>query len=96
MLLNNLHDFFVQATQANTAQARTNAHLQEIPGALRTQSGMQVFQYFDQRQHHVLSHIQNTITFAPPCQAQIIFGERMQTGRLMLRGVINVLHNQQG
>ena len=95
MLHNNLHEFFVQATQQNTAVARTNAHLQEVLTALRSQSGMQVFNYFDQRQHQVLSQVQNIMNFAPGFQQQINFDQRMQIGRMMLQNVVNVLHNQQ-
>ena len=65
MLHSSLHDFFVQAAQHNTAQAHTNSQLQEILTALWPQPGMQVFQYFDQRQHHVLTQIQNVIHLAP-------------------------------
>ena len=64
MLHNNLHDFFVQAAQQNTAQARANTHLQDILTALRLQPGMRVFIYFDQRQHHVLSNLQNIMNCA--------------------------------
>ena len=95
MLHNNLHDFFVQAAQQNTAQARTNTHLQDILTALRSQPGMQVFQYFDQRQHNVLTQIQNIMNFAPRFQQQINVDQRMQIGRMMLQNVVNVLYNQQ-
>merc|ERR1712102_214947 len=95
MLHQNLHDFFVQAVQQNTAQARTNTHLQDILTALRSQPGMQVFNYFDQRQHQVLSNIQNIINFAPQFQQQINFDQRMQIGRMMLQNAVDVLHNQQ-
>ena len=95
MLRNNLHDFFVQAAQQNTVQARANAHLQDILTALRSQPGMQVFQYFDQRQHHVLTHIQNIINSAPQFMQQINVDRRVQIGQAMLQNVVNVLHNQQ-
>ena len=80
MLHNNLHDFFVQAAQQNTAQARTNTHLQDILTALRSQPGMQVFQYFDQRQHNVLTQIQNIMNCVPQFQQQINVDQRMQIG----------------
>ena len=95
MLHNNLHDFFVQAAQQNTAQAQSNRHLQDILMALRSQPGMQVFQYFDQRQHNVLTQIQNIMNFAPRFQQQINVDQRMQIGRMMLQNVVNVLYNQQ-
>ena len=95
MLHNNLHDFFVQAAQQNAAVARANVHLQEILTALRSQPGMQVFQYFDQRQHHVLTQIQNIMNYAPQFQQQINVDRRVQIGRMMLQNVVNVLYNQQ-
>ena len=91
-----LHDFFVQAAEQNIAAAsQTNLLLTDVLAALRSQPGMQVFQYFDQRQHHVLTQIQNIMTFAPRFQQQINFDQRMQIGRMMLQNVVNVLHNQQ-
>ena len=90
-----MQDYFVQATQQNTDAARTNNLLTDVLTALRSQPGMQVFNYFDQRQHHVLTSIQNVINFAPQFRQQINIDARVRIGRIMLQNVVNLLHNQQ-
>ena len=90
-----LHDYFVQATQQNTDAARTNNLLTNVLTALQSQPGTQVFQYFDQRQHHVLTSIQNVIEYAPQYRQQINFDQRIQIGRVLLQNVVNLLVNQQ-
>ena len=88
-----LHDLFVQTTQQNTAQAWANNLLDRVLTALQPQPGMQVFQYFDQRQHHVLTNNINVMNYMTQFQ-QVNFDMHMQIGRVMLQNVVNLLHNQ--
>ena len=63
--------------------------------ALRPQPGTQVFNYFDQRQHNVLTSIQNVINYAPQFLQQVNLDVRIRIGRILLQNVVNLLHNQQ-